>query len=39
MNTKNVLLTVELIRPKILTELTKGLSVLEGGGGGGGDPR
>ena len=32
MNTKSVLLTLELIRPKILTELTKGLSVLEGGG-------
>ena len=31
MNTKNILLTVELMRPKILTELTKGLSVLEGG--------
>ena len=32
MNTKNVLLTLELIRRKILAKLTKGLSVLEGGG-------
>ena len=32
MNTKKVLLTVELIRSKILTELTKGLSEHEGGG-------
>ena len=32
MNTEKVLLTLELIRPKILTELTKGLSVIKGGG-------
>ena len=32
MNTEKVLLTLELIRPKILTELTKGLSVIKGWG-------